>query len=151
MANGDVTVSGNKRSIQLLTAATATNSPPSGASAGVAIGQDAFDGGAPAYGTFFIASTAGSATMTVTLRLWGYNATAAVWAPCGTGTAALKGVLNGGAAIAEDASIGADLLRHTEVVGVPWSFDRIYLEILAIGGTSTAVSAWLVLPVTVND
>lgn len=148
MAVGDITTSGYKRTVQLLAAATATNSPPSGASAGVPIGQDVLDGGAPVYGGLFVASTAGSATMTVTLKLWAYIAAAAVWAPCGTGTAALRGVLNGGVAIDE---IAADLIRHYETIGIPWAFDRMYLEITAIGGTDTAISAWLVLPSTPND
>ena len=149
MAVGDVTSSGYKNAIQLLAAATATNSPPSGASAGVAVNQAVLDGGAPRDGTIFVASTAGSGTMTVTLRLWSYLTAAAVWAPCGTGsTASLRGVLNGGVAIDE---IAADTIAHHEVVGVPWAFDRLYLEITAIGGTATAISAWLVLPTTPND
>jgi hypothetical protein len=145
MAAGVVTEVGLTRKLKLLEAATATNGSPVGTpTAGYPIG-DLVKGGSPD-GTIFIASTAGSGTMTVTLRLWGYDATANAWAPLGTGTAALKGILNGGVAIAEDSTIGADVLRHTEVVGSLWAFDRIYLEITAIGGTATAISAWLVIP-----
>lgn len=145
MAAGTITEAQLSKSLEILTAATATNSPPSGATAGFSVGE-MLKTGSPTSGGLFIKSTAGSGTVTVTLRLWGYNGAAAAWSPCGTGTAALKGVLNGGTAIAEDASIGADLIRHYEEIGLPWALDRIYLEITAIGGTATAISAWLVLP-----
>ena len=123
--------------IDLLTATTATNGPPSGAGAGKDMPHTTD------IATLFVHSTAGSATMTVTLRLWGYSAYTGKWYPLGTGTAALKGVINAGAAIAEDASLGADTLLHAEVVTSLQRIDRVYLEVLAIGGTSTAVTAVL--------
>lgn len=131
--------------LQLLNAATATNSPPSGASAGVALYQK--DGSATGISSeidealFLLKSTAGSDTMTVTVRLWGYSAVSAAWHPLGTGTASGKGVLNGGSAIAET---GTDEISHAEAVSGLRHLDRLYAEITAIGGTSTAVSAWLV-------
>ncbi len=146
MAAGSVTASALSRKLEILSAAIATNSPPSGATAGFDVNQ--LFSGSPAYGAIFVKSTAGSGTVSVTLRLWSYDNTAAVWTPCGTGTGALKGVLNAGAAIPEDATIGADLIRHYEAVGIPWAFDRIYLEITAISGTSTAITAYLVVPAT---
>lgn len=123
--------------ITLLTAATAVNGAPSGATAGVALPHQTD------LATLFVHNTAGSATMTVTLRLWGYKTSTAKWYPLGTGTAALKGVLNAGAAIAEDATLGADTLLHCEVVTSLHKINRVYLEVAAIGGTSTAVTAVL--------
>jgi len=119
----------------LLTAATATNGAPSGATAGVAITQPCDRG------LFMLKSTAGSGTMTVTIKLWGYNPTLATWAPLGVhATAATKGILNGGNAIGET---GTDLIAHMEEIFGLMRVSRVYAEVFAIGGTSTAVSAWL--------
>ena len=133
--------------IQLLTAATATNSPPSGATAGFPL-KDKTPGKAPNFrwnhypsGVVLVKSTAGSGTMTVTLRLWCYSPATAAWHPWGQAAlVANRGVLNQGNAITED---GADNLTHAEPVTGLGSVTRIYLEITAIGGTSTAVSAYL--------
>lgn len=127
---------GERNSVQLLTAATATNSPPSGAAAGVETNDLKF----ATDGVISLRSTAGSGTMTVTCRLWGYEASAAVWFPLGNGTGAGKGFLNGGAAITETE---ADTIAHAQVVYGIGHIDRVYIEITAIGGTSTAISAWL--------
>lgn len=134
--------------LQLLTAATATNGVPSGATAGFSLkGRTP---GKPQANTWYhrnsgevvVKSTAGSGTMTVTLRLWGYNAQSAAWHPLGSdATEANRGVLNAKSAIDED---GADVLTHAEPVTGLAGFIRIYLEITAIGGTLTAISAWLV-------
>jgi hypothetical protein len=135
-------------SIKLLTAATATNSAPSGAAAGVS------RKGAPGATTnspnglgecdeavILIASTAGSGVMTGTFKLWGYSPLSAAWHPIGThATAATKGVLNQGNAIGET---GTDVVTHAELVQGLGVFTRLYLEITAIGGTNTAFSAWL--------
>jgi hypothetical protein len=87
-------------------------------------------------------STAGSSTMTVTLKLWLFDGIARRWYPAGTNaTAASKGLLNEGNAIGET---GTDKIRHTEAVGNIRHFIRAYLEITAIGGTDTAISAYLV-------
>jgi hypothetical protein len=87
-------------------------------------------------------STAGSGTMTVTLKLWVYSNAVAEWLPYGTdATAADKGKLNEGNAIAE---VNADSIVHAELVNGLVNFDRVYLEITAIGGTSTAIDAYLV-------
>lgn len=139
----------NSRSIalRLLEGATATNSPPSGASAGIALtALDAFFSGnyAPPRCAVVVRSTAGSATMTVTVRLWGYYANA-VWVPFGTGADTTKGTLNEGAAIGEGSV--ADTLTHTEILLFPALFDRVYAEVTAIGGTSTAVNVDLVFEV----
>jgi hypothetical protein len=143
MALGTVTSLGDLVAIELLASATATNSVPSGTSAGLSVQDDikpAFGGVVPDLMTLSLVSTAGSATMTVTARMWGFLAAAAVWVPVGTGPDATKGVINGGVAIGET---GADLIRHSETVAYLGHFQRVYLEITAIGGTSTAVTARL--------
>lgn len=123
--------------ITLLTAATATNGVPSGATAGVKMPH------LTDVATLFVHSTAGSDSMTVTLRLWGYNNYTAKWYPLGIGTAANKGIINAGAAIAEDTSTGADTILHAEIVSGLFRIDRVYLEVTAIGGTATAITAVL--------
>lgn len=143
MANGDITRTSCNTAIQMLTAATATNSTPSGASAGVAIKDLVVRGVLPETATVLVVSTAGSGTMTSTLRLWGYHEVSTAWVPLGTGTdPATTGTLNAGTALAEDE---ANSLRHCEPVTNIATFDRLYLEIVAIGGTATALSAWLVV------
>lgn len=93
-------------------------------------------------GEIQVKSTAGSGTMSVTLRVWGYGRWTRAWHPLGSNsTEASRGVLNNASAIDED---GSDNLTHTEpLVGLS-GFTRIYLEITAISGTNTAVSAYLV-------
>ena len=130
--------------VQLLTAATATNSPPSGATAGVPL-RGQVPGQASQFwdghddGVIKVKSTAGSGTMTVTLRIWAYCPILSAWFPLGTNaTMANRGVLNLGNPIGED---GADNIAHTEPVTGLSAFTRVYLEITAIGGTATAISA----------
>lgn len=135
--------------LKILSAATATNSAPSGNSAGFplrrgAAGQAQGEGLADDVDSAVlqVASTAGSGTMTVTLKLWGYSSVTGGWHPFGThATDATRGIINEGNAIGE---VATDLLRHAEMVAGLTAFERIYLEVTAIGGTATAVSAWLV-------
>lgn len=128
--------------IQLLDDATAVNGAPSAASDGVALPQRWGEAVALAR------STAGSGTMSVTLKLWVYwegsadgSGDAVGWYPLGTdATAADKGKLNEGNAIDET---GTDLIAHVErVVGLN-AFTRAYMEVVAISGTATAISAWM--------
>ena len=145
-------VNNAKRAICLLKDVTATNSPPSGASAGVAVHQNSkeaastpdralgFATGVVEKSVIFIASTAGSGVMSVTARLWGYLAALGQWVPIGTGSDSLKGVLNGQTAIGETVANG---IRHAEPFFLAGHFDRLYLEVTAISGTSTAVDAWI--------
>ncbi len=137
--------------LQLLTAATATNSAPTTAAAGSSLHLGS-NPGRPNEGfslstlddcVLLMKSTAGSGTMTVTLKLWGYCASpTAAWHPLGTHTVdASRGLLNEATAIGE---VTADALSFSQVITGLRHFDRVYLEITAIGGTSTAVSAWLV-------
>jgi hypothetical protein len=119
--------------ITLLSAATATNSAPTAATDGAAI-PHLCD-----VATLFLHSTAGSVTMTVTCKLWGYNTQLAKWYPLGTNaTAASKGLLNEGNAMGET---GTDSIRHCEALAGLRAIQRLYLEITAIGGTSTAITA----------
>ena len=96
-------------------------------------------GGVPEVMTLVVRSTAGSATMTATCRLWQYIG--AVWFPVGTGTGSTSGVINVAVALTE---AGSDVLRHTEPIYTPQHCSRLYLEITAIGGTSTAITAELI-------
>jgi len=144
MAIGDITTvtDDGAKAFELLATATATNSTPSGASAGLAVSViEGALGAVPADLTLVIYSNAGSATMSATCRLWFYDPAAADWFPAGTGTDALKGVVNAGAALGETS---ADKIRHMEPVWFPWHSSRIYLEITAISGTATAIKAHLV-------
>jgi hypothetical protein len=119
----------------LLTAATATNGAPSAATAGSAL-PHLTDRAA-----LLLWSTAGSGTMDVTCKLWGYNPQVAQWFPLGIdATAANKGLINGGNAIGET---GANTIAHCEEVTSLMFFSRVYLEITAINGTATAISATL--------
>jgi hypothetical protein len=136
--------------IPLLTAATAANSPPTAGDATVGFaleGLRAAAGGGSAnppldgVASLSLKSTAGSATMTVTIKIWVWINALAEWVPYGAHvTAATRGLMNGGNAIDE---VVADKLLHTELITGLNNYARIYAEITAIGGTSTAVSLWL--------
>jgi hypothetical protein len=140
MALGTVTTSGDHITIELLASATATNSPPSGASAGLAVTAiaDANQFGIPRNVSLILRSTAGSDTMTVSGRLWVYDGTA--WSAPGTGGDSTKGMLNNGATIGET---GSNTIRHVEPVDLLEHFQRLYLELVTIGGTDTAVTGYL--------
>lgn len=140
--------------LRLLNGATATNTPPSAATDGVPLrgqtpGLASAEWHGEDEGLLSVRSTAGSATMTVTIRLWGYvefflgGSSIAYWVPLGTGaTDAVRGVINQGVAIGEQASL-ADALRHSEIVTGLSAFSRLAAEVVAIGGTSTAVDCFL--------
>ncbi|MBK7823429.1 MAG: hypothetical protein IPJ61_20800 [Tessaracoccus sp.] len=130
--------------ISLVEAATANNSPPSGATAGIATLTLAEGlGYRPAVASLAVVSTAGSGTMTVTVRMWGYITSLAKWIPIGPGGDTTKGTVNGGSAIGETS---ANAITHVEEFRNPFHFDRLYAEILAIGGTSTAITVALIAP-----
>ena len=128
---------GFRDSVQLLTAATAANGVPTLATHGQPLNDIRYADS----GVLTVASTAGSVVMTVTIRLWGYEADSAEWFPLGVGPDATKGIINGGVALGETS---ADQIAHSEIVSNIQSIDRIYAEITAIGGTATAISCWLV-------
>lgn len=147
VAIGDVTsfTSSDGKSVVLLAPAAATNSPPSGASAGLAtVLLYNLNDQWPSVCSLQLYSTAGSGTMSVTCRLWGYlpNATGTgIWFPMGVGADSTKGTINAVSAIGET---GTDVIRHTETVNLPCHFQRLYLEITAISGTGTSVTAELI-------
>lgn len=130
---------GRRRNWRLLEGATATNSPPSGASAG----RPVTDLATAYFGLIEttslaveVVSTAGSGTMTVTVDMWGYDSIEAVWFNLGR--------LNAGSAIAET---GTDVIRYVELVDNLFDWDRLYAEIVAIGGTNTAVNVNVRVPI----
>ncbi len=135
--------------IQLLSAATATNGVPTAATAtaGFPLAGLAFTGlshnvSGDNQSAIVLKSTAGSGTMTCTLKLWVYSNAVAEWMPYGTdSTDANKGLLNEGNAIGE---VNSNSLIHAELVNGLHHFDYVYLEITAIGGTATAVDAYLI-------
>lgn len=152
-ALGDVTFGGAgnnvKRTICLLAAATATNSPPAAATAGVpSYGCTSADmmhvnpkgafflGKGPDVGRVAaqVVSTAGSGTMTAKVTIWGYLE--------GTGINQWVKVkaLNGGSDIAETST---DKIAYHEVVDGLGVYDRLYAEVVAIAGTSTAIEVYL--------
>ena len=130
--------------ITLLTSATATNSAPAGGSAGASTNGLKVGGNVPDTCSIFVKSTAGSGTMTVTIKIFGYVGASPIsgsWFPLGThATAATRGILNEGNAIDEVVPNG---LRHVEPISYVGTFDRLYAEVTAIGGTATAVSVFV--------
>jgi hypothetical protein len=143
MPVGDITPSSDGRAIAvlLLDTTTAANGQPSGA---VGLAMSAFTDvfgpfGMPTDLTLELASTAGSGVMTVTGRLWG-RSIAGIWSPLGIGADSTKGVIDAGSTIGETVT---DAIRHAETVSLPGHFERLYFEVVNIGGTSTAVQARL--------
>ncbi len=119
--------------IEALASVTAGNSPPTLSTVGADL--DIFKrylGKLPSEATARVRSTAGSATMTVTIRVWGYQG-ALDWVPLG--------YLNGGSAIGETST---DSIQYAEPLSLPEHFTRIFFEVTAIGGTNTAVTCYLV-------
>src|SRR3990172_3725165 len=124
--------------VQLLNAATATNGAPSLSSHGFALQTPAASVNiAGDKGLLLVHSTAGSDTMAVTIRLWGYLAISAAWHPLGPGGASTKEIINNGNSCPET---GTDTVAHAEVVGGLENLQRLYAEITAITGTDTAIS-----------
>lgn len=149
MALGTKTVfgDGNIVRIEALASTTTTSAVPSSATDGISL-LDIGLGDIPSEGIINIVSTAGSVTMTVGIRVWGYNEISAAvgWSPVplgviGTGTDATRGSLNSGVAIGEVTA--ADTIRYSEVISYLSLYSRIYLQVTSIGGTSTAVTGYL--------
>ena len=138
MALGDVTstIDNGPYIVELLASATAANGIPSGASAGIscdlirrqAVQHDAI--------RVAIKSTAGSATMVVKCTVW--LRAGAIWfvaKPLAASSAAPQTPVD----IAENS---ADALNYSEIVTGLGGADRIYLEIVSIGGTSPAITGY---------
>jgi hypothetical protein len=128
--------------IALLATRTTANSPPALASDGVEV-QAILDvtrsRQQPA--SLVVASTAGTGTLTATVKMWGYlGGAVAKWFPLGNGAATVKGTANEGASLEETV---ADGIRHVQPFNHWYHFDRLYAEIVAIGGTSTSVGVWI--------
>jgi hypothetical protein len=133
--------------IRILEAATATNSPPTSyAAAGVDVGAllDTLYGAKawPSSCVVAVHTTAGSATMTATIKLWGGilgigSAGAGKYLAASTGSSSTSGLLNGGAAFDEHAT---DVIDRIDVIDFPGVCRKWYAEVTAIGGTNTAVT-----------
>jgi hypothetical protein len=143
MALGDKTstITNGSFRVELLASVTATNGAPSGASAGIDCNSLRIAGGAPIPDAIRVGikSTAGSGTMTVAARVWLYaggdwfvaQALAADPAtPYTPGT------------IPETSN---DSISYSEWVFGLSGAARIYLEITAIAGTSTAVTGYAIV------
>lgn len=143
MAIGDIVNFENSRSIELLAATIAANGQPTvvGDGLDVSVIQKMDAAGIPSVLTLLLFSTIGTAVLTVEGRLWGWHDAAGFWIPLGVGTDAGKGKINNGAVIGESV---ADGIRHAEPIDLPGHFERLYLEIVTIGGTNTSVSAKLI-------
>ena len=143
MAIGAITKLGDQTRIELMASVVAANSPPTAQSATVGLSIDeikaAFGGKVPDSLTLQIKSTAGSGTMTCTATLWTFSA--GEWGKPGLGaTSSVKGLINEGNTIDE---VSANLINHYEEIHFLAHFERVYLEITAIAGTSTAVTGYL--------
>lgn len=141
MALGDITqiINGTSYKVEILASRTTTNGAPSGASDGVDIGALSQLGRVPPKLRVGVVSTAGSGTMTVTLRAWLYDGASWIVAkPLNAASTAPQTAV----AIAETS---ADSISYSELVEVMGAATRIYLEVVAIAGTSTAVTgyAWI--------
>lgn len=137
VAIGDSTLwaSRDAKSIVLLAPATATNGAPSADDDGLATTEllNAF-GEWPQTVGLQVYSTAGSGTMTASCRLWGYvpNATGTpIWIPIGDAFSL--------------AEVSADALVYVKPLDMPGHFQRLYCEVTAIDGTSTSITAELVV------
>ena len=140
MAIGAVTGSETGVLVEILASATAANNPPSGANAGIAMST--LRTHSPGLDTVrvAVASTAGSDTMTVTLRLWMY--VGSTWF--------VAKALNASSAAPHTAvaipETGTDSIAYSEIVSGLKVATRLYLEIVAIAGTSTAVTGYAIVP-----
>lgn len=139
MALGDATdiVVGQSYAVEILASATAANGIPSGTN-GVEMNALRSLGAVPDRLRLGVKSTAGSGTMTVTLRAWFRFGSTIGWM-VGQAIEASSATRQTAVALAET---GADSIAYTEVISVPGAADRIYLEIVAIAGTSTAVTGY---------
>jgi hypothetical protein len=157
MATGLIYASGATFVIRLLDAATATNSPPATyAGAGIDIGTilDQRYGamGWPSSCGLLVTTSAGSATIAATVKLWagvlGVGASGAgVYVSASPGTSTLSGVLNGGASFDEHAT---DIIHRLDIIQLPRLAQKMYAEVTAISGTNTAVCCDLVFGAVVS-
>jgi hypothetical protein len=121
--------------VELLASAVAANGIPTGA-AGIATSALGAYGKIPDKIRVAVASTAGSGTMTVTLRVW--LRAANIWFRAKDLNAS-SAAPHTAVAIAETS---ADAIQYSEEVTGIACADRIFLEIVAIAGTLTAVTGY---------
>ncbi|HEY1813014.1 MAG TPA: hypothetical protein VGG74_11775 [Kofleriaceae bacterium] len=141
MALGDVVqISPNATAIELLASAATANGAPSGAAGLDMNSVRTLLGDIPENGIrIAIISTAGSGTMTAQMRLW---------AELGSLGWVVVQALNHAADPFTAVAIGetsSDKINYSEEVHAIAGADRLYLEIIALGGTSTAVKGELVI------
>lgn len=138
MALGDVTtiLAGSSLAIELLASVTATNGVPSTSTDGIDMNLLRVGGAIPSTVRVGIKSTAGSGTMTVAARVWLYFGSTLGWMVGKT--------LNGGSNIAET---GSDTIGYSEEVTTAYGATRMFLEVTAIAGTSTAVTGYVIAAV----
>ncbi len=141
MALGTITdtIAGESFVVELLASATAANGIPSGATAGIDISLLRRNGSLSDKIRVGINSTAGSGTMTATMRVWGRAG--AVWFRL-KDLAASSAAPQTAVAIAETS---ADSLKYSEEVSGINSCERLYLEIVAIAGTLTAITGYAIV------
>lgn len=134
------TIIGKSHVVELLASANAANGIPSGATAGISVNQlEKYLFKVPDKIRVGCVSTAGSGTMTVTLRVWGRAG--ALWFRLKDLNAS-SAAPSTAVAIAETS---ADAIQYSEEVSGVSGCDRIYLEIVAIAGTSTAVTGYAIV------
>jgi hypothetical protein len=141
MALADIvtTVAGQSFAVECLASVTAANGIPSGAAAGIDTNLLRIKGQMPDKIRMGVKSTAGSGTMTVTLRAWGYAG--AIWFRLKDLNAS-SAAPHTPVAIAETS---ADAIQYTEEVSGISGCSRIFLEVVAIAGTSTAVTGYAIV------
>ena len=127
-ALGDVatTLSGQSCTIQLLLSATATSAIPT-TTAGILL--PATLGYQPDHVRVGVRSTAGSDTMTASVRPW----------------IRAGGIWYCASAAVDLIETSADSIQTSFVVGDLAGADRLYLQITAIGGTATAIEAFAII------
>jgi hypothetical protein len=140
MALGAVTdtIPGQSFAVELLASAVATNGIPT-AAAGISTNDLKILNQVPNKIRVGVRTTAGSGTMTVTLRVW--LRAAGFWFRAHD-FAASSAAPQTAIAIAETS---ADAIQYSEEVSGIAGADRIYLEIVAIAGSSTAVTGYAIV------
>lgn len=140
MALGDITntIADESFIVELLASVTAANGIPTG-TAGIDLSALRRIKKIPDKIRVGCVSTAGSGTMTVTLRVWG-RAGALWWR--------LKD-LNASSAAPHTAvaipETSADSIKYSEEVSGLTGCDRLFLEVVAIAGTATAVTGYAIV------
>jgi hypothetical protein len=140
MALGDKTdtIAGDSFVVELLASVTAANGIPSG-TAGISTNDLRVKGKIPPRIRVGVRSTAGSGTMTVTLRVWQRSGT--IWFRAKDLNAS-SAAPHTAVAIAETS---ADAIQYSEDVDVIAGADRLFLEVVAIAGTATAVTGYAIV------